>query len=80
MLKNQQDRNPPKKAWKYSARAKCPRHASRLRRSLRKQELNLKAQLPLGTELRSRHVAVGRQLSVDRQLRDRMSFQWQYLP
>ena len=49
-----------------------PRHSSLNPCLLWKQQLDLEAQLPVGTELRLSHVAKHLQLRVDRQLRNRM--------
>src|SRR4030095_5172327 len=48
-------------------------------RLLRKQQLNLEAQLPVGTKLRTMHIAKRLQLRVDRRLRNSMALQRKYL-
>src|ERR1700751_3215060 len=45
----------------------------------RKKELDLEAQLPLRTKLRPCGIAIGLQLSVDRELCNTISLQWQYI-
>ena len=56
-----------------------PRHSSLDPRLLRKQQLHLKTQLPVGAELRFSHVAKRLQLGVDRELRNRMALKWKYI-
>src|SRR4030095_8600820 len=49
-------------------------------RLLRKQQLDLEAELPIRSEFGLCHVAKRLELRVDREFRDRMTLEWQYLP